>query len=108
MSDALNAASNSRYESDRFVENGSFVRVQNIQLGYRLPAGLFRRTGLTPQSARLYVNVQNAFLLTGYKGFDPEFIGFSAGSLYTLERGIDFGRVYPTPRTFTLGVDLGL
>jgi hypothetical protein len=105
---ALNAASNSRTNSDRFVEDGSYLRVQNIQLGYRLPNALFRRTGLAPQSARLYVNVQNAFLFTKYQGFDPEFIGFSAGSLFPLERGIDFGRVYPNPRTFTIGVDLGL
>ncbi len=107
---ALNAASNSRLNSDRFVEDGSYLRVQNIQLGYNLPSRLFRRTGLAPQSARLYVNVQNAFLFTGYQGFDPEFIGFSnqPGSLYTLERGVDFGRVYPTPRTFTVGLNLGL
>jgi TonB-linked SusC/RagA family outer membrane protein len=105
------AASNARRNSDRWVEDGSYVRIQNVQLGYRLPAMFTSRLGLSAiQNARLYVNVQNVYTFTDYSGFDPEFIGFanSPGSNYTLERGIDFGAVYPTPRTFTFGLDFGL
>jgi TonB-dependent starch-binding outer membrane protein SusC len=53
------------------------------------------------------VNAQNLYTFTDYTGFDPEFVGFLSG-VSTLERGIDFGRVYPQPRTFSVGVDLGL
>lgn len=101
------AAENARRDSDRWVEDGSFIRIQNVQLGYQLPASLTQRLGLDVRTARVYVNVQNLHTFTDYTGFDPEFVGFQSG-VSTLERGIDFGRVYPSPRTFTFGIDIGL
>jgi len=103
-----NASANARQNSDRWVEDGSYLRIQNVQIGYRLPVALLRSVGLSPQTARIYVNAQNLYTFTDYLGYDPELIGFSEGSNFTLERGVDFGRVYPNPRTFTIGVDLGL
>jgi TonB-linked SusC/RagA family outer membrane protein len=103
------AADNARRNSDRWVEDGSYLRVQNIQVGFNVPSRFTQQLRLgTVQSARIYLNVQNALLFTNYSGFDPEFVGFSSGSNYTLEPGVDFGRVYPNPRTFTIGVNLGL
>ena len=99
------AAENARRDSDRWVEDGSFLRIQNIQLGYALPENLLGRVGLDIQRARVYVNLQNVHTFTSYSGFDPEFIGFMSG-VSSLERGIDFGRVYPSPRSFTFGVDI--
>jgi TonB-dependent starch-binding outer membrane protein SusC len=101
------AASNARRESDRWVEDGSYLKVQNVQLGYTVPRSVFERLGIAMDRARIYLNLQNLYTFTQYTGFDPEFIGFSAGSLYTLERGVDFGRVYPNPRTITVGMDFG-
>jgi TonB-linked SusC/RagA family outer membrane protein len=99
------AASNARRDSDRWVEDGSYLRIQNLQLGYALPNDWTQRLGLDVERARVYVNVQNLHTFTDYTGFDPEFIGFMSG-VSSLERGIDFGRVYPSPRTFTIGVDV--
>lgn len=101
------AADNATRNSDRWVEDGSFVRIQNVQLGYRLPETLLGAAGLDAQQARIYVNVQNLHTFTDYTGFDPEFVGFLSG-VSSLERGIDFGRVYPSPRTISVGIDLGL
>jgi TonB-dependent starch-binding outer membrane protein SusC len=101
------AADNATRNSDRWVEDGSFVRIQNVQLGYTLPEGMLARAGLDAREARIYVNAQNLYTFTDYTGFDPEFVGFLSG-VSSLERGIDFGRVYPQPRTFSVGIDLGL
>lgn len=95
---------NVRVASDRWVEDGDFLRVQNIVLGFRIPATLTRRLGANVQSPRIYVNVQNAATFTGYTGWDPEALG--GGD--QLGRGIDAGRIYPQVRTITLGVDLRL
>jgi len=64
-------------------------------------------TNLFDSELGIYVNAQNVYTFTDYSGFDPEFVGFLSG-VSTLERGIDFGRVYPQPRTFSVGIDLGL
>jgi TonB-linked SusC/RagA family outer membrane protein len=81
--------------SDRFVEDGSYLRIKNITLGYTLPKALMKKIQLT--SARFYLSGQNIFTLTKYSGFDPE-VGTS---------GID-NNVYPVTRTFTVGVNLGI
>lgn len=85
--------------SDRWIENGSFLRMDNIQLGYTIPV-----TQLSEQlrTARVYFSVNNVFVITPYTGYDPE-VNTDAG-LATL--GIDYTN-YPRPRTFTLGVNLG-
>jgi TonB-linked SusC/RagA family outer membrane protein len=111
------ASNNNRLDSDRFVENGSFLRLQNLQIGYALPASLTRSVGLGGGGAdsRIYVNFQNLFTITGYSGFDPEATGlvFSADPNPALRaqdallRGVDAGQIYPNPRAITFGIDLG-
>lgn len=86
--------------SDRFVEDGSYLRIQNVSLSYDLPSKIFDKSILS--SVRFYMNVQNLYTFTKYSGFDP-----ALGNLdqnVTLS-GIDLGR-YPVPRTTSLGVDL--
>jgi TonB-dependent starch-binding outer membrane protein SusC len=101
------AAMNARHNSDRWVEDGSYLRLQTIQLGYSLPENVLSRAGVNLNNARVYLNLQNLHTFTRYTGFDPEFVGWMSG-VSSLERGIDFGRVYPNPRTITFGVDIEL
>lgn len=88
---------NNRRASDRYVEDGTFVKIKNIQLGYTLPEGPFKSSGLA--KVRLYAQVKNAFTFTDYSGYDPE---ISSG---VLDTGIDRGS-YPQPRTWTVGVNV--
>ncbi|WP_044001611.1 SusC/RagA family TonB-linked outer membrane protein [Hymenobacter swuensis] len=83
--------SSAQYFSDYFVENGSFLRMENVTLGYNFGEMVRKGTNLSLSFA-----VQNVFLLTKYKGLDPEVIG-----------GID-NTIYPRPRTFTVGLNLGI
>jgi len=87
--------------SDRYVRDGSYLRLKNLTLGYTVPSRLFEAVGASVRKARLFVGGQNLLTLTGYDGFDPE-IGERNG---VLDRGIDRG-VFPQARTFTVGVDL--
>jgi TonB-linked SusC/RagA family outer membrane protein len=80
------------YTSSRFVENGAYLRLKNMQLGYTLPEKLTKRVSI--DRLRLYVSASNVFTLTDYKGFDPE-----VGS------GVDYGN-YPQARTFMFGVNV--
>lgn len=86
--------------SDQFVEDGSYLRIQNISLSYDLPSEIFKNTILS--KVRFYANVQNIYTFTKYTGFDPALGNFDQN--VTLS-GIDLGR-YPVPRTISLGVDL--
>ncbi|HEY0038860.1 MAG TPA: SusC/RagA family TonB-linked outer membrane protein, partial [Longimicrobium sp.] len=98
-------ASNARANSDRWLEDGSYLRVQNVVLGYQIPASLTERIGVsTGQGTRVYLNIQNVHTFTGFSNWDPEIRGFDT----PLSRGIDDGRIYPNPRTFTIGLDLNL
>jgi iron complex outermembrane receptor protein len=83
--------------SSRWVESGSFVRLQNITLEYALDLPMIRSV----QSARLYVSADNLLLLTGYSGLDPEVYASSG----LASRGIDY-LSYPRPRTVTGGLRL--
>ncbi|MEQ9443729.1 MAG: TonB-dependent receptor [Cyclobacteriaceae bacterium] len=89
---------NSYRDSDYFIEDASFLRVQNISLGYTLPVSNFIR------NARIYVSAQNPLLFTDYTGFDPEVNNRGQDNL---NRGDDYD-AYPRSRTFTVGVNLGL
>ncbi len=89
---------NNRRASDRYIEDGSYFRVKNIQLGYTLPQSVYDQTGLS--SVRLYAQVKNAFTFTDYSGYDPE---ISAGSFS--DTGIDRG-TYPIPRIWAMGVNV--
>ena len=82
--------------SDRYVEDGSFVKIKNLQIGYSLPASLTKK-GLN--KVRFYFQVKNAYTFTKYTGYDPEIPGG------ILETGVDRG-AYPQPRTFALGLDI--
>jgi TonB-dependent starch-binding outer membrane protein SusC len=80
--------------SSRWIEDGSFVRMQNVTVGYTLPAGLY-----AGGNARVYLSGDNLFILTDYSGYDPE-VHTQAG---LASRGIDYLN-YPNPRTFTAGM----
>ncbi len=84
--------------SSRWVESASFVRLQNITVGYDLNLPLLTRSA---RSARLYLSADNLILLTGYSGLDPEV--FTSNGLAT--RGLDY-LTYPRPRTITGGLRL--
>lgn len=95
----LNVNANDRM-SDRWIEDGSFIRVQNISLGYTLPKSLTERVKI--ERLRFYANAQNVFVITKYSGFDPEIGAFNQDAL---RQNIDMGR-YPTPRVFIFGVNV--
>lgn len=97
-------AMNATFASDRWIENGSFVRIQNLLVGYTVPERVAARLGVASQRPRVYLNVQNLYTFTGYSGWDPEILGFGN----PLGRGIDDGYIYPNVRTLTLGLDLHL
>jgi TonB-linked SusC/RagA family outer membrane protein len=85
--------------SDRYVEDASFVKIKNIQLGYTFPASFTKNVF---SKLRVYLQVRNAFIFTKYAGFDPE---LGNGSI--METGVDRG-AYPQPRTFAFGLDIKL
>ena len=86
--------------SDRWIEDGSYLRIQNISLTYNLPEKWAKKAFM--QSARVYFNVQNVYTFTKYSGYDPEIGAYNQSSLL---QNIDRGR-YPTPRTYTIGLNL--
>lgn len=98
--------SNSRI-SDYYVDNGSYLRLKTLTLGYTLNKNISQKLRL--QKIRLYATTQNLFTITSYKGFDPELGDTYAnepGSLrYSNELGVDRGQ-FPQPRTFIFGVNI--
>ncbi|MEA2763046.1 MAG: hypothetical protein QOD47_2330 [Gemmatimonadaceae bacterium] len=96
-------AANADPVSDRWLENGSYVRIQNVVIGYALPTTIAQRVGASAGS-RVYLNIQNLHTFTSYSNWDPEILGFGD----PLARGIDDGFIYPNPRTITFGLDLRL
>lgn len=96
---ASSASSASNYRlSNRFVEDGSFVRLKNISIGYNLPKDLYSKYGIS--NIKVYSNMQNVLTFTKYKGYDPEVGAINQNQLLN---GIDNGR-YPSPVTTTLGL----
>ena len=91
------ATSNTLF-SDYYVEDGSFVRLQNIQLGYTFSDGAFNNKNI--DKLRLYVSASNLFTLTEYRGYDP-----TTSSGAPIGGGIDQG-FYPNPKTFLFGLNL--
>jgi TonB-linked SusC/RagA family outer membrane protein len=92
---------NNNAVSTRWVEDGSYLRVQNVSLGYQLPTSLIQRAKL--QQVRIYASAQNLFTFTKYKGFNPEVSNYEG----PLTGGVDYG-VYPLAKTFTIGVNIGI
>ncbi len=86
--------------SDYWVEDASFLRARNVQLGYTVPANITKKAFI--QRLRVYAQAENLFTLTKYSGCDPEVTG---GNGFGTELGIDRG-VYPQNRTFSVGVNL--
>ncbi len=88
---------NSRGDSDRFLENGDFIRLKYIGFGYNIPQSVLDKSGIT--RARLTLSAQNVITITKYKGLDPE---FSNGNIF--ERGVDNG-AFPNLQTYSFGVE---
>ncbi len=91
----LNTANDNLQASSYYVEDGSYLRLQTLQLGYTLPG----MNGI--EKIRVYLQGQNVFTITNYSGIDPE-IGENGG----LELGVDRGNLYVIPRTFLLGLNV--
>ena len=95
-------AANNKYPSTRFLENGSYLRLKNVQLGYTLPRTLMQRLRLS--SIRVFASAQNVFTITKYTGLDPEqYISNNSLGDGVRAVGIDWG-TYPSARTYTFGV----
>ncbi|MBS1576456.1 MAG: TonB-dependent receptor [Bacteroidetes bacterium] len=91
--------------SDVFVENGSYVRLRNVQIGYTLTSNLLNRLSIS--NFRLFVSAQNLFTITKYTGLDPE-VGLPQqvdGSRSVGSSGIDVG-TYPLSKVYTLGLNV--
>jgi TonB-linked SusC/RagA family outer membrane protein len=88
---------NNRF-SDLFVENGSYVRLQNVQIGYNIPASSVLIRKHVFNKLRLYVAGENVLTVSKYKGYDPDFI---SDGLFN--RGFDYGS-FPNPKTFMFGI----
>ena len=84
--------------SDRFVEDGSYVRLKNVSLGYNFISDKY---GI--RTARLFMSLTNLATLTKYKGYDPEVNAYGQNSAL---RGVDLGN-YPTARSFSAGINVG-
>lgn len=86
--------------SSRWVEDGSYIRLENVVLGYTFPKRVLDKMNLS--SLRIYVSGQKLLTFTNYKGFDPE-VSWSSGNRNI---GIDYGS-YPNTKNFTVGVNIG-
>lgn len=92
------AANRNGVISDFYVEDGSFMRIKNLQIGYSVPPELLKKIGA--KKLRVYVASNNLLTITGYKGYDPD---FAAGG--PIGAGIDYG-FYPQARSFMAGLTL--
>ncbi len=86
--------------SDRYIEDGSYIRLKNISLGYTFPKSITQKISI--ENLRLYANIQNLFTITKYDGYDPE-IGASTASVNVY--GLDNGR-YPSPTVYSFGLNI--
>lgn len=89
--------------SSRFIEDGSFLRIQNVQLGYSFSDALAKK--ISAQRVRIYLSGQNLHTFTKYKGFNPEIGKLTEGARSSLTKGIDFA-MYPLPRTIEAGIQV--
>ena len=90
-------SNNNNRASDRYIEDGSYLRIKNIQLGYSFSDSVTKKLGFS--QIRAYMQIKNALTLTEYSGYDPE---ISVGGV--LNTGIDYG-TYPQPRIWSLGMN---
>lgn len=87
---------NNRGESDRWLENGSYLRLRNLQLAYLLPEAFVKRSGF--KNSSIFVSGQNLFTITKYKGLDPDVEGAGIN-----QRGLDNGN-WPPARIISFGI----
>jgi iron complex outermembrane receptor protein len=103
VANGMSPRTESRF-SDRFIENGSFLRLQNVTLGYTFDTQFVK-------SLRVYVSGDNLFVITNYQGYDPEVNNYAFDPNDATARvpslGIDYAN-YPRARVFTFGLSLGL
>ena len=98
----LNDPNENSRVSDRYIEDGSYLRIKNITLGYTFPKQWIKNLGL--ENVRLSCNIQNLWTITGYKGYDPE-IGASTSDMNGYVYGLDNGR-YPSPTIYSFGLNV--
>ncbi len=91
-------ASNNNLFSDFFVEDASFLRIQNVQLGYSFPTATLEKIKM--DKIRLYVSANNLYTFTKYSGYNPD-----VSNANPTAAGVDLGQ-YPQTRTFTLGINV--
>jgi TonB-dependent starch-binding outer membrane protein SusC len=110
---ALDPNHNYQQPSSYFVENGSYLKLKNLQIGYTFSNSLFTRAGV--KGARLFVMANNVFTLTKYSGLDPEIgaaysaaaaSGLIGSNVGVTTRGIDLQQQYPQAKTFSAGLDV--
>lgn len=97
----IGGANNNERISDRFIEDGSYIRLRNLTLGYTLPTDLLSRFNI--RTLRFYFSGQNLFTITGYSGHDPE---VGSDTQDPLLFGVDIGN-YPSQRIITFGLNFG-
>lgn len=99
---SINDPNDNNRISDRYVEDGSYLRIRNIALGYNLPRRFLEKIHI--DNLRVYMNIQNLCTFTRYTGYDPE-VGASTQDSSGLTYGLDNGR-YPSPTTYSFGINL--
>jgi TonB-dependent starch-binding outer membrane protein SusC len=103
--------------SSRWLENGNFFKITNVEIGFTLPSELLKKAKIN--TLRVYAKAQNLYTFTKYTGFDPDFGSNTTGSRSLFDRAVDqasypvkafndYGGGLPNPRTFLIGVQLGL
>jgi len=102
ISETSQNLSNNQVPNSYFVENGSYLRLKNVQIGYTFPSKWLKTTGIS--RLRVYVSGANLFTVTKYSGVDPE-IGVNSTQSGGSEFGVDEG-VYFNPRTYIVGLNL--
>jgi hypothetical protein len=88
--------------SDRYVEDGSYLRIKNVTIGYNFPKSVLSKVKI--DNIRVYCNIQNLYTFTKYQGYDPE-VGASTQDSSGLTFGVDNGR-YPSPMTCSFGLNI--
>jgi TonB-linked SusC/RagA family outer membrane protein len=99
VNSTLGLVQNAAGNTDRWLEDGSYLRLRNVELGYQLPKSLL--TKIKVDNARVYVSGQNILTFTDYSGYDPDLTGNGI-----LERGVDAGN-WPSPRVISFGLQFG-
>lgn len=104
--DMIDLNENSKRVSDRWLENGSYIRLKTLEFGYSLPTQWLSKAKI--DRLRIYTAMENLFTITKYKGYTPDLgqnSDMNGGGTGVFTRGVDYGR-YPQARTISLGIQL--